>query len=166
MASLGKDLFPRHYAHGVPTPWKEGFVVRFSDEYGQSWIGNFQQGGSYYSTAVLWPEADKVIVIAKGACYLLSAADPADFRVEQTTATGYLFSKDRQALFVADYTDVYAYGRRGEILWKREYLGIDGVSLEKADLQVVSGRACSNPPDEWYDFRISPETGKDVRPDL
>ncbi len=155
----GEGPLPRHYHLGHPTPWSEGYVVRVTDSRGASWVGNFQEGYSYYREVVPWPEARIFVVIAAGACYLVSAADPDKYNCYQTTVTGILFNEDRTQLFAADYSDLYAYDRTGAIIWKCESLGVDGVVLNGCTSGFITGSACYDPPEGWESFRVSETNG-------
>ncbi len=67
---------PKYFHLGHPTPWSEGFVVRFWNSDGTEWVGNFQSGWSPIGTVVDWPEAAIFVVIAYGAAYFLMKSDP------------------------------------------------------------------------------------------
>jgi hypothetical protein len=155
----GVGPLPKHYHHGPATPWSEGYVVILAGTSGDSWVGNFQEGYSYYSDTFLWPEASLFIVIALGACYLVSAEHPNIYKCYQTTATGVLFNEDRTKVFVADYSDLYAYDRTSAITWRREHLAVDGIELKECRAGFIVGSACYDPPEGWEDFRLSEADG-------
>jgi len=70
---------PKHFHQGRPTPWSEGFVVRFWNSDGSHWVGNFQQGNYGYHDVVLWPEANAIVVVAGDFFYLISEANPEEY---------------------------------------------------------------------------------------
>src|SRR6266404_6556626 len=70
---------PKHFHFGHPTPWAEGFVVRFWNEDGTEWVGNFQGGWGSIGTMVDWPEATMIVVIGYGACFFLPKYDPESY---------------------------------------------------------------------------------------
>ena len=63
---------PKYFHLGHPTPWSEGFVVRFWNQDGTNCVGNFQSGWSPIGTVLDWPEATIFPVIAYGACYFVA----------------------------------------------------------------------------------------------
>jgi len=153
---------PEHYHRGHPTPWTEGYVVRFQLADGSRPVGNFQAGDSYFSATDTWPEAERLIVVARGAFYLVSLVDAMSYVFGPNTATGYLLTERRDLLLVADYTDLSAYEPTGTLRWCRQLLGIDGVVPTEIDADVVLGRACSDPPDGWFHFRVRLSDGADA----
>jgi hypothetical protein len=52
---------PKYFHKGHPTPWAEGFVVRFWNEDGTEWVGNFQGGSGSIGTVVDSPEATMIV---------------------------------------------------------------------------------------------------------
>jgi hypothetical protein len=60
----GEGPVPRHI--GSPTPWREGFVVRFWNASGVEWVGNFGRGGTPFSSVSDWSEAGFMVVVASG----------------------------------------------------------------------------------------------------
>jgi len=79
---------PKHFHQGRPTPWSEGFVVRFWNSDGSHWVGNFQQGNYGYHDVVLWPEANAIVVVAlRRAPELTRPCSPKVTQVTYTTLT-------------------------------------------------------------------------------
>ncbi len=152
----------KHYHLGNPTPWSESYVVRLTTSSGETWVGNFKFGHSYYSQVILWREAQLFVVIVGGACYLVSGQDADKYDCHQTTATGALFNEDQTKLFVADYTSLYAYDLTGSILWVHKNLGADGIDLTSCTAGFIEGSACLDPPEIWVDFRLAEADGKSV----
>src|ERR1700735_784210 len=58
----GEGPMPYDFRVGHPTPWKEGFVVRFWNQNETECLGNFQSGYSGHSEVVLWPEGNAICV--------------------------------------------------------------------------------------------------------
>ena len=52
----GEGPIPHHFHLGHPTPWKEGFVVRFWNQDGSEWVGN-SQGGFLGHSGILGVES-------------------------------------------------------------------------------------------------------------
>ncbi len=49
----------------------EGIVVRFRPEAAEAWVGNFQQGCTWFNTVLAHPDGRQVVVIAGGAGYVV-----------------------------------------------------------------------------------------------
>ena len=72
----GEGPAPKHFHLKRPTPWSEGFVVRFWNQDGSEWVGNFQGLQDWSTRVVLWPEADFIVVLAMDNFYLVDAGNP------------------------------------------------------------------------------------------
>lgn len=116
----GDGPIPFHFHLGHPTPWAEGFVVRFSNHDGTKWVGNFQGGYLGHSDVVLWPGANAVAVIAGGYCYFIDAGNPASYSTlgSQCQVSDTSFDEQRQMFFVTDSYWIYAYDVRRRPIWK------------------------------------------------
>lgn len=163
----GTGPLPLHYYRDQPTPWREGFVIRFSNERGDTWVGNFQGGDGYYGgiepEIESWPEASQFVLIVAGACYLVSTTEIGRCVCHQSTAAGLLFNESRSRLFVADCHDIYSYDRRGKVAWRRRELAADGIVLYRCIAGILEGEACQDPTEDvWRPFRISERDGADV----
>src|SRR5262245_11223124 len=55
--------------------YREGLVVRFETDDGQSWVGNFQRGYSGFEMAIDHPNGREVVVIAGGQGYVVNPED-------------------------------------------------------------------------------------------
>ena len=153
--------FPTHFHQGHPTPWTEGFVVRFRNAGGNEWVGNFQEETLGRNEVVHWPEANALIVIAADNFYLIHSTNPGSYVSGGPLcfASGLFLNDDRTTLFVADLYKVVAYRRDrkpiwqattedlGMIIWMGERDGIVAVEVE-----VEMGEAL-------VDVRISPHNG-------
>jgi hypothetical protein len=53
----GEGSVPKHFHQGHPTPWMEVIVIRFFNEDGSSWVGNFQ-GHLYTHSDVALTDSD------------------------------------------------------------------------------------------------------------
>ncbi len=160
LAGLPSDgPLPKHYHCGHPTPWRQEFVARLSLDDETSWIGNFHLGHSYYANAFVWEEAQLFVIIADGNCYFVSAHNPDGYRSYEALATGWLFNDDRTKLFVADYSDLFAFDQNGTVLW-RKTLAADGIILSECTNGVISGTACYDPPELWEDFKVNEANGE------
>jgi len=54
---------------------------------------------------------------------------------------------------------IFRIGRQGEILWKSDELGLDGVLVHHVDSTAISGNGEWDPPGGWQPFTIALDTG-------
>ncbi len=69
---------------------------------------------------------------------------------------------DGGRFYVAGCYELYCIAPSGQVIWKSEGLGIDGVIVEVFDDQRISGAGEWDPPDGWRPFVIDRSTGKKV----
>jgi hypothetical protein len=121
----GEGPIPEHFHLGHPTPWREGFVVRFWNADGSEWVGNFQDGDFGHREILAWPEANAVIVIAADDFYLVDCRDPGNYVTlgPQCLVSGAILNEDRTTLFVAEEYEVVAFGRDRRPIWQSKGLG-------------------------------------------
>lgn len=131
---------------------REGFVVRFSPEQGEPWIGNFQPGfgGQYLSGVFEHPDAKVFVVVSGGQAYVI---DP-DTRATVDTfgASIRVAVRDERRLIFGTDTDAIVVERSGRSFSPR--LAWDGIAdLElKADRLVGQGFDVLN--DEWRPIEV------------
>jgi hypothetical protein len=119
---------------GHPTPWTEGFVVRFSNEDGTEWVGNFQHGWTNFDLAAELPYSKLVAVISHGALYLLPSSHPDPITPGEVGVSGAAIGESG-LLIVAVYDVVYASDHNGSVAWRRGDFAEEVVAL----LSCVSG---------------------------
>ncbi len=117
----GEGPIPGHFHTGHPTPWAEGFVVRFWNEDGTDWVGNFQGRGFGRANVSLWPEANAISTIAGGSYYLIDSGNPDSYSTlgPQSVVGDMGFDEHRQMLFVAEGYRVHAYDVQRRKLWSK-----------------------------------------------
>lgn len=128
----GDGPVPKHFHLGHPTPWTEGFVVRFWNVDGSEWVGNFQHGGFGQNEITAWPEANAVVVVAACNFYLVNVADPTRFASvgPQSVVSRAILNEDHTTLYVAEEHRVIAYGLDLEPIWQSKRLGGIVISIE------------------------------------
>jgi hypothetical protein len=159
----GEGPIPKHFHLGHPTPWAEGFVVRFWNSDGREWVGNFQGGGFGHTEIVGWPEASAVVVIATDNFYLVDAKDPANYETlgPHCLVSGAILSEDRTKLFVAEEYQVLAYGRDRTAIWQSRGLGGVIISIgEVGGLLAVEVEQEMGEP--AVAVHLSPDDGNDL----
>jgi len=157
----GTGPLPIHLHTGRPTPWSEGCVVRFNPDADNEWIANIQTGYGYSTKLIEWPDANAIVVIAKGAAYIVRPNAPDDWNFIDLLGINCVITMAGDIAILTTYTDVVTILPNGNERWRRS-VAIDGVQLESVDNELIHGSAGIEPPDEWHPFTLSLETGKDV----
>ena len=159
----GEGPPPKHFHLGHPTPWSEGVVIRFWNEDGTEWVGNFQGGIYGLDTSFDWAEADFVVVFANGACYFIHTNEPNRWVVNGTNAVYALFDEQGSLLIVAyEGGDLIAFERNGLKRWVRRSFGALGVVLKSCEGGVVTAEVETDYEDSWRTAQIKTIDGSDV----
>jgi hypothetical protein len=144
---------------GHPTPWAEGCVVRIETTGGKYWIANLQPDHGYASKIVDWNAANAIIVIAKGACYLLYPDIPDKWTFIDNPAIDCKLTPKQDMAIISTYSSVIAISPNGRQLWKRR-IAIDGIEIMNISDELITGNACIDPTDDWQPFTLSAVDGK------
>jgi hypothetical protein len=161
----GNGPLPIHLHTGIPTPWSEGCVVRFTTRSGGHWLGNLQTGYGYATKIVEWPEADAVIVMAKGAVYFVRPDQADEWEFIDLLGIDCVIAPSRDLTLITTYTDVVAIKSDGSELWRRS-VAVDGVEINDVRNGLIHGSAGIDPPDEWHPFVLQLATGNDAEPSV
>ncbi|QJE02194.1 hypothetical protein HH212_21020 [Massilia forsythiae] len=71
---------------------------------------------------------------------------------------------DRQiSILAASASEVLAFDRKGDLIWKQQDLGIDGVVLHRATPGRIDGEGEWDPPGGWRPFSLRSDTGSIIR---
>ena len=126
----GEGPTPLHFHTGLPTPWAEGFVVRFWNEDETEWVGNFQGRQDWSTKILLWPEAQSIVVLAMDNFYLVDAVKPDSYVTLESFALvdNLMLGDENRLLFVAESTAVHAFDRERRLLWSRRI--VNGYDLQ------------------------------------
>ncbi len=153
---------PKHFHSGHPTPWAEGFVVRFWNDDGTEWVGNFQGQWGVESVFDL-PESTVLIVIADGACYFLPKSDPERYTCHGHGVTSALVDEEGTLLILAYRGgDLVAYGRDGTRVWVRDSFAVVGIELKSCTDGIVTVDIEYDYEGSWRTVQIRAEDGTDV----
>ena len=137
---------------------REGFVVKFTLDTGESWIGNFQPGGPGCNAAVDHPDGKMVIVVSGGQGYFV---EPPTRRCVCT------FGGDIESVFqlaesgavvFGDNTSFDAIGPNG-LLWRSGRISWDGMRELTVDGHRLRGLSW-HPGDRWVPFTLDLSSGK------
>lgn len=153
---------PKYFHMGHPTPWAEGFVVRFWNDDGTGWVGNFQAQwgeGSVYEL----PGATSLVVIAYGACYLLPKADPERYVCQGSGVTTALVCEQERILILAHQGGhLVAYDPTGTKAWVREGLAVDGIRFKSCINGIITADIEYDYDGSWRTVRLRASDGADV----
>jgi hypothetical protein len=121
----GEGPMPKHFHLGHPTQWAAELVVRFWNEDGSNWVGNFQGLQDWSAKILLWPEASAVVVLAMDAFYLVDAQNPDSYVTLESPrlVDNVMLDEDHELLFVVESTTIHAFDRVRRRIWSRNELG-------------------------------------------
>jgi len=109
-----------------------------------------------FEALIAW---DRFVVLGWDA--VVHLIDPSTRHVRDIACDGYFGHLyplgDR--LLVATASELICVGDRGDIVWRRGELGIDGVIVESTGDDHISGEGEWDPPGGWRPFRLSLATG-------
>ena len=157
----GTGPLPVHLHAGQPTPWSEGCVVRFNSDSDNEWIANAQTGYGFSTELIDWPQANAMIIIVKGATYIVRPDTPNAWGFIDLLGMDCLIARDGDIAILSTYTDVVAILPNGKEQWRRR-VAHDGVKIESVHDGLIHGSAGIDPPEEWHPFSIRVDTGKDA----
>ena len=156
----GEGPVPLHFHLGHPTPWSEGFVIRFWNEDGTDWVANFQYGTTHFNLAIKPPDSDLTVIVSHGACYLLPQCDPERMILADCDVSMAIIGESG-SLVVATYDSVHALDRHGKVAWRRDDFAADPLTL----LSCVSG-VVELKIEDWEGMRrtmrLSESDGRDL----
>ena len=139
--------------------YSEGYVVRFYQSDGTSWVANFKSGWTNFSAVYDFPEFKRTIVFAYGQCYIM-----ADNEQKPLKAFGVGFSEVFQTedniLIAVDQTDFTVIEINSDTVWHSERVSWDGFKNVNFSDDYVTGFAYEPTSDEgeWKPFSFNYRT--------
>ena len=67
------------------------------------------------------------------------------------------------SVLASSASEVLAFDRTGDLIWKQFDLGIDGVVLHRASTGRIDGEGEWDPPGGWQPFSLRSDTGETIR---
>jgi hypothetical protein len=117
--------------------YSEGFVVRFFNEDGSSWVANFFSGASGEKAVYDYPGKNQTFVFAGGYVYVMNLGKKEV--VDRFDGQYHVVLNDEKGRFISyDYTGITVVEPNGEI-WKSRRISWDGLENVKAENDTVSG---------------------------
>ncbi len=134
------ERLPHYYFPGASLKGgRDGILIRVTPRDEEPWIGTFEFGSCGLSGLFCTPDPDQLLVVSRGAAYLVGAATPADsdqLPIFHITDVRTLLQPG--LIIIADHTDLYAYGRAG-LIWKTDRLCLDDLTILEITDTVIRG---------------------------
>jgi hypothetical protein len=138
---------------------REGCVIRFTSEVGDSWVGNFQPGLEGINCVMQHPDGAHVIVVAGGEAYIVC---PKARKCEQTFGGQITWSTQISGLgllLFVSLTDVLAIDKTG-IAWRSRRISWDGFRKLNLEGEWLTGEAYAPFDVPWVPFRRNVANGQ------
>ncbi len=156
----GEGPLAKHFHLGHPTPWAEGFVVRFFNEDGSVWIANFQSGVTNFSGCFELPDSRIGVIISRGTCYFLPFDNPEQIANGSGEITSAVQSDNGNLILGSLTGEIVAFDRMGRLKWRRNDFAADDLMVRSC----VSGTIVADVEDwqgNWRTVRIAEDSGAD-----
>ena len=143
----------------------DSLLLRIVPHDAKSWTGRFEGGypsPSALTTVRTGPRPDLLLVVNKGAGFLVPVGDP-DRAIDLglSPVVGVAVSPQDDMLVAADFTHLAGFGPEGR-RWTAE-VSWDGVELDGVDGRVVRGRGWDAPEGRAADFAVDVRDGRILR---
>ncbi|TVV72298.1 hypothetical protein [Sphingomonas solaris] len=137
---------------------REGFVVEFVSELGETWIGNFAKGNG--SESSIHPELgpSATVVVASGAGYLVDTKERCLVREIGFDLQQVWFVAEMNAIVVLNGLWFEAFDAR-DVVWRSRRFSWDGTQNVSRDGIWIAGEAFDPTTDVWLPFRLDLTSG-------
>ncbi|MCC4213477.1 hypothetical protein [Leeuwenhoekiella parthenopeia] len=135
--------------------YREGFVVKFYRNNGQSWVANFEPGHSKLSKVYDLPETNFVVIIAGGIGYLMHIDHEKPNAIFGDSIDDAFQAPDHSVICI-DQIGVTIIDKNAEI-WTSERIFWDGYKDLKVQNDIISGLSYdpTNELTEWTAFSFN-----------
>jgi hypothetical protein len=158
----GEGPWPEQFTHDDMPTHSEGLAVRFDQDDGSHWIGNFQPGISEVSTVRVHPNGSDALVIARGQGYVVAVTERRLLDTFGGYITAILEVPGENVVVFADSDVAFeAISVAGE-LWRTKRISYDGFRNLRIAGDQILGEAWSPVDDRWFLFTVDIRTGKHV----
>ncbi len=155
----------RFYFPGASTAGgRDGLVIKVTPGQldGEPWVGVFAFGllsPKGVSGVFTCPDPHHICVVARGAGYIVAAANPAQYElVEAEPVLGVYPVASSGLLVFADYLRLIAYGQEG-LAWRTARLSWDGLQIDEVQGSWLRGKGWSSPENRHVAFAVDLRTG-------
>ena len=130
----------------------EGLVVKFTNDDGSSWIGNFQPGMGNCETVLRHPDGRRFVVITGGQAYVINPMDPTRWDHFGGGIETALAIDELNAILISNGLWFELLGANGTI-WQSRRISWDGMRDVTIQGLTLTGRSwCYD--DTWVDFTL------------
>jgi hypothetical protein len=141
---------------------REGYVVRFLQKNGESWVGNFQRGIGYpaspFNCVLEHPDGVHLIVISAGQGYVV---DPENRNVVEVLGNWYETAHritELNLIVLGTPIDLVAIGSQGRV-WQTKRVSWDGMRNLAVTGCELRGEGCDPLNECWKSFCVDLRTG-------
>jgi hypothetical protein len=135
-------------------------LLRVTPARGEAWIGAFDGGMGDWSQLDYGPTRKHLLVVANGAAHIVDVENPAIYHaIELMPVTQVARVADRDVLLLADWWRIAAYGAEGH-LWTSERIALDGLTIQEATKQVITGVSLGLPGLPDLPFTVETASGR------
>lgn len=136
--------------------YSEGFVVRFLKSDGTIWIANFKPGWSDFSFAKEYPNANRIVIVAKGQGYIINPEIQSPIETFGLGIRQIIETKHNQLICASD---CYLYLiDENESVWQSERISWDGIKDLSVEQNIITGLAYYPMTDSWLPFTFDIES--------
>lgn len=134
--------------------FSEGFVVRFYKKDDTDWVANFEPGWTDMSLVADFPDANRIVVVAKGQGYVMLPEEHKPVDTFGVTIKHSLRAETGE-LVLADDDSVWIIGKEGNV-WRSERISWDGFADLKLQSNILTGLSYDPTDDneKWCPFTI------------
>lgn len=146
--------YPYQFTYGSKRTHTEGVAVEFTDERGDSWVGNFQYGATEFSLACAHPNSRHIVVVSRGQGYVI---DPADRKLILTfggTIDAALQDEDLKLLVLSEGVWITVVRSTDDISQTRR-ISWDGIRSLRIDGKLLVGEGFDVIDKLWKPFRVN-----------
>lgn len=131
---------------------REGYVVEFTPNQGQTWVGNFQPGATSLTDLVEFPHKDAALVVAGGQGYLVDIQSGRLLEKYESDIDFLLPSPVADLVIAGTATDFSAFRGAGRA-WCTRRISWDGFRNLAVQENKLTGEAwCFD--DSWHAFTV------------
>ena len=147
--------FPDQWGLGA----REGFVVEFTSDEGDTWVGNFQPGIAGVDELLSHPNGRDVIVISNGALWIVNPTTRAASEIASAMIDYWRVSDPDGYVFNNQGLSFIRMSARG-VVWNSRRISWDGFSNLRLEDDRLSGSAWTPIDDAWLPFMLDLRTGR------
>jgi hypothetical protein len=113
-----------------------------------------------FQAAIIW--SPWAVIGYGSSVHFISISDGTVKTVELNDYFGHLYPY-KDFLLVASGSGLIRFDKGARVVWRNNNLGIDGVLVQDTSDNIISGEGEWDPPSGWKPFRVSLETGEEIK---